>query len=199
MGLELEYDYGQTPLDEDEKEGLLISSIMTREDLNEFEQNNIESAVQWTLGLKLSEKKILSETFIKKLHQEMFGEVWKWAGSFRRTNKNLGVDKNTIAVELKKLLDDAYYWLENKTFHPDEFAIRIKHRVVSIHLFPNGNGRHSRLLADVIVSRIFKKDVFTWGSLQTQDNSASIRKQYIDSLRKADSGEYDELIRFARS
>ena len=128
----------------------------------------------------------------------MFGEVWKWAGYFRKTNKNIGVDKNSIRVELKNLLDDAAFWIQKETFFPDEIALRFKHRMVSIHLFPNGNGRHSRLMADIIISHIYNKQVFNWGSGKL-DSPSSDRRQYIHSLRKADLGNFEDLIQFARS
>ncbi len=138
MGLEIEYIEGQTPLDEDEKEGLLIESITTRGELDEFEQLNIEKAIQWTLGKKWKPEYIISEKFVKELHKRMFCEVWSWAGVFRKTNKNIGVDKYDIGVSLKHLLDDCLYWLENKTYSDEEFAIRFKYRIVTIHCFPNG-------------------------------------------------------------
>ena len=150
MGLELEYLSGQTPIDEDEKEGLLIPTITTRGELDEFEQKNIEEAIQWSLGRNFKPETIFTENFIKQLNLRMYGEVWAWAGTFRKTNKNIGVDKWQMPSALKSLLDDALFWVENKTLPPEEIAINFKHRLVSIHCFPNGNGRHSRLMADII-------------------------------------------------
>jgi len=199
MGLNFVYDHGQTPIDEDEKVGLKIASISTLQELNEFEQNNIEDAVQWTMKQKFTKEIILNETFIKKLHLQMFGEVWKWAGNFRKTNKNIGVDKTMIALGLRNLLDDAMYWFDHKTFNADQFAIRVKHRVVSIHLFPNGNGRHSRLLADVIISHIFNLQPFSWGTNSDLYKNNSARHLYIEALREADNGNYQKLIEFART
>jgi len=163
MGLNLAYTDGQTPLDEDEKEDLLINSISTRAELDEFEQKNIEDAIQWSLTRKFKAAQILSESFIKDLHKRMYGSVWKWAGQYRKTNKNIGVDKLEISTTLRSLIDDAKYWLENSVYEPDEFAIRFKHRLVSIHCFPNGNGRHSRMIADIIIEKIYKQPVFSWG------------------------------------
>ena len=162
MGLELEYQDGQTPLDEDEKEGLLIKTVTTHGELDEHEQLNIEKAVKWTIQRKLKPEKILTEEFIKILHKKMFGKVWAWAGKFRKSEKNIGVEWIKIGIELKYLIDDTKYWIENKTYPPDEIAIRFKHRLVNIHCFPNGNGRHSRIMADIIIESIFGKDVFTW-------------------------------------
>jgi Fic-DOC domain mobile mystery protein B len=199
MGLKFVYDEGQTPIDEDEKSGLKFLTISTLRELNEFEQNNIEKAVQWTMTRKFKKENILTEVFIKKLHAKMFGEVWKWAGEFRKSNKNIGVDKTMIAMQLKNLIDDVAYWIEHKTFKEDEIAIRCKHRIVSIHLFPNGNGRHSRLFADIIVSHIFHQPVFSWGGNSNLCSANLMRKRYIESLKKADHGNYDPLITFARA
>ena len=198
MGLDFEYINGQTPLDEDEKEGLLIPAIATRGELDEFEQQNIEHAIQWTLTRNFMKQKIFSESFIKDVHKRMYKDVWKWAGEFRKTNKNIGVDKWSISIELKKLLDDAIFWVENETYTPDEIAIRFKHRLVSIHCFPNGNGRHSRLIADIIIEKIFKKPVFTWGTANlTREGDA--RTEYIKAIKAADLEDYSLLLAFARS
>jgi len=197
MGLEIEYIEGQTPIDEDEKEGLLIKSITTRGELDEFEQFNIEKAIQWTLGKKWEPEYILSEDFVKELHIRMFKEVWSWAGEFRKTNKNIGVDKYQIGVSLKQLSDDGLYWLKNKTYSDEEFAIRFKHRIVKIHCFPNGNGRHSRLIADIIINKIFGKSVFTWNSANL-NKKGEARSSYLTAIRLADSGDIKPLINFAK-
>ena len=123
MGLDVEYLPGQTPLDEDEKDGLLIPTITTRSELDEFEQKNIEEAMQWSLGRNFKKEAIFTEDFVKKLHSRMYGEVWAWAGNFRKTDKNIGVDKWQIPVALKSLLDDALFWVQHNSFPPDEIAI----------------------------------------------------------------------------
>ncbi|MGB4776475.1 MAG: mobile mystery protein B [Daejeonella sp.] len=198
MGLELEYIDGQTPLDEDEKEGLLISTIATRGELDEFEQQNIEQAIQWTLRRSFKTEDVFTEEFIKVVHKRMYGNVWEWAGKFRKTNKNIGVDKWQIATELKTLLDDIMYWIKNGTYPPEEIAIRFKHRLVSTHCFPNGNGRHSRLMADIVIEKIFKKPVFTWGATNlVQEGNA--RANYLNAIRAADAGNIEPLITFSRS
>ncbi len=195
MGLDIDYTDGQTPLDEDEKEGLLIKTITTRGDLDEFEQLNIEKAVLWTMKRKFKADTILSEAFIKDLHRRMYGDVWKWAGDFRKTNKNIGVDRLQIAVELRTLIDDCKFWIGNISFSPDEVAIRFKHRLVSIHCFTNGNGRHSRLMADIIAEQIFKQPVFSWGA---RNSNEDLRSTYLKAVRAADGGEYGLLVGFAR-
>jgi len=198
MGLELDYKDGQTPLDGEEKEGLKIKSITTQGELDEFEQLNIEKAVEWTIHTKFKSEKILTEKFIKDLHKRMYGDVWKWAGEFRRTEKNIGIPWTQIGIELKNLLDDTKYWIENKTFSSEEIAIRFKHRIVSIHCFPNGNGRHSRMIADIIMESIFNSEIFSWHqSNMVQANQK--RKEYINALREADNGNLEPLIKFAKN
>lgn len=198
MGLNLTYTDGQTPLDEDEKNGLKLKSITTQKELDEFEQINIEKAVEWTIHANLKPEKILTEKFIKDVHKKMYGDVWKWAGEFRKTNKNIGVQWTQIGVELKNLLDDSKYWIENKTYAPDEIAIRFKHRIVAIHCFPNGNGRHSRMMADIIIESIFGNDVFSWHK-SNMVKTDETRKNYIVALKEADKGNINPLIEFAKN
>ncbi len=198
MGLELSYIYGQTPISEEEKEGLLIKTISIRSELDEFEQQNIEYAIEWTLKQNFGVDKILTVGFISEVHKRMFNRIWEWAGTFRKTNKNIGVDKFQISQELRVLLDDCKYWIENETFSADEIAVRFKHRLVKIHPFPNGNGRHSRLCADILVSHVFKKKVFSWGGFNLIKPGDS-RKKYLEAIYKADQEDIEPLISFARS
>ena len=198
MGLDLAYINGQTPLDEDEKDGLLIPTIATRAELDEFEQQNIEDAIHWVLTRSLSAKTILTEKFVRRLHQLMYGKIWGWAGDFRKTNKNLGIDKWQIPTALNVLLNDTLFWIEHDTFLPDEIAIRFKHRLVSIHCFPNGNGRHSRLMADVLIDKIYKLPVFSWGAGNLVKQSDT-RTNYLNAVRAADKNNFEPLLAFARS
>ena len=198
MGLEISYIDGQTPLSEEEKEGLKIPSITTRQELDEFEQLNIEKAIQWTIGKKIKHEELFSEKFIMDLHKRMYGEVWKWAGTFRNSEKNLGVKSFLIPVSLKQLLGDALFWYENKTFPPDEMAIRFKHQLVSIHCFPNGNGRHSRLMADLIMEKIYNEPILNWGNSDLI-KATDKRKAYIAAIKKADNHDIQSLISFAKS
>jgi Fic-DOC domain mobile mystery protein B len=198
MGLDLKYADGQTPLDEEEKEGLKIKSITTQQELDEFEQLNIEKAVEWTIRANLKSEKILTEKFIKDLHKKMYGDVWKWAGEFRMTDKNIGIKWTQIGIELKNLIDDTKYWLENKTYPPKEIAIRFKHSIVTIHCFPNGNGRHSRMMADIIIESIFGKEIFSWHK-SNMVRADETRKEYIIALREADNGNIKPLIKFAEN
>jgi len=198
MGLDLKYQDGQTPLDEDEKEGLKIKSITTQKELDEFEQLNIEKAIEWTIHANLKPEKILTEKFIKDLHKKMYSDVWKWAGEFRKTDKNIGINWTQIGIELKNLIDDTKYWIENKTYPPEEIAIRFKHRIVAIHCFPNGNGRHSRVIADIIIESIFGKEIFTWHN-SNMLKADETRKSYILALKEADNGNIIPLIEFAKN
>jgi len=198
MGLDLACIDGQTPLDEDEKEGLLIPTISTHAELNEFEQQNIEQAIQWALIRSFKPETVFTEGLICNVHRHMYGKVWAWAGEFRKTNKNIGVDKWQIPTELKNLLDDAKYWVANNTYDSEEMTIRFKHRIVSIHCFPNGNGRHSRLMADILITKIFKQPVFTWG-IGNLIKPGDTRANYLTAIKKADNGDIQPLITFARS
>ncbi|MBD1431142.1 MULTISPECIES: mobile mystery protein B [Sphingobacterium] len=198
MGLDFEYNPGQTPLDPEEIDGLLIDTISTRGELDEFEQQNIEEAVQWVLKRRLRPDQILREAFICQLHQKMYGDVWSWAGQFRNTEKNIGIARWRIGPELRTLLDDTLYWVEHNTYPPEEIALRFKHRIVSIHCFPNGNGRHSRLMADIIIDKIFKQNVFSWGAANLV-HQGETRVTYLQAVRAADAGDIGPLIEFARS
>ena len=198
MGLDLQSIEGQTPLDENEKEGLKIKSITTQGELDEFEQLNIQEAVEWTIRTNLNVERILTEKFIKDLHKKMYGNVWKWAGEFRKSDKNIGISWPQIGIELKKLIDDTEYWINNNTFSAEEISIKFKHRIVAIHCFPNGNGRHSRIMADIMMEFIFGKEIFSWHkSNMVKPND--IRKQYITALKKADNGNIEPLIKFAKN
>lgn len=196
----VQYHYieGQTPLDEDEKCDL-IPSIVSREDLDAFEQENILEARKWVMQKSvLAKLDIFTEKFILNLHKRMYGHVWKWAGTYRKTNKNIGVEAYQVPTELHQLLGDAKYWLEHKTYPITDLAIIFHHRLVKIHLFPNGNGRHARLCADVIVAK-YGGEKLTWGGNSDLTKPDEIRKRYIAALREADRGDYEPLLAFAKS
>lgn len=194
MGVQLDYPAGATPLDADELERLIPSHITTQGELNEWEQLNIVQGENWA---RRQRKEILNETFLRQLHRQMFGETWKWAGEFRKSDKNVGVDWLQIGIELKKLLDDVRYQVMHGSFAADEIAVRFHHRLVAIHLFPNGNGRHARLMADLLVKRLGRTR-FSWGSRSLVDASET-RQNYIAALRAADARDIAPLLAFARS
>jgi len=198
VGLKIEYIDGQTPLSEEDKRGLLIDTISTQGELNQFEQKNIAKAIQWTGGKNISQEKLLSEKYIVQLHKKMYGAIWKWAGEFRTTETNIGVQPYVIGIELRQLLDDTKYWIKNEIYESIEIALRFKHRLVSIHCFPNGNGRHSRLMADLIMEKIYDVNYFSWGGSNLL-KADELRKQYIASLKQADNGNMKDLIDFADS
>jgi Fic-DOC domain mobile mystery protein B len=196
MGLELEYTDGQTPIDENEKLGLKIKSISTMSELDQFEQQNIEEAVIWVIERSFSPNQVLQASFIRSVHKKMFKNVWKWAGAFRSSDKNIGVAYYMIGQYLQQLIDDCLFWIENETYSPVEIAIRFKHRLVAIHLFPNGNGRHSRLMADILIKVLDDSQTFTWG--RNTLRKGEDRKVYINALRSADNGDITPLIDFAQ-
>ena len=184
----------QTPLTPEEFEGLVPSYITLREELNEAEQINIVEAQSW--GYKRT-RSVLSIKFLNDLHKRMFGKVWKWAGQYRKTGKNIGVDAYKIQIELKQLVDDDAYWIELSTYEPDEIAARFHHRLVYIHPYPNGNGRHARMAADLLL-RSMEQEAVTWGSENLTDPGRT-RSQYITALRAADEHDYGPLFKFVRS
>ena len=188
---------GATPLDPDEMEDLKIKTITTRGELDRWEQQNIGEAMDW-LESRKNKSEILNEDFVKKLHDKMQNKVWGWAGSFRKTDKNIGVDRHKIGVELKILLDDTKYWIDNNTYESDEIAARFHHRLVKIHCFPNGNGRHARLMTDILLSDVLEKDPFTWGH-ENLSVEGDVRDTYINALHSADDNDYEPLLEFVRS
>ena len=194
MPFDFDYPPGATPLDADEIASLIHGHITTQGELNEWEQLNIVQGEQWA---RKQRKDILTEAFLRQLHQQLFGETWKWAGEFRKTDKNIGVDWLKIGVELKNLLDDTRYQIEHASYPSDEIAVRFHHRLVAIHPFPNGNGRHARLMADLLVERLGQPR-FTWGSHSLIDANAT-RQQYIAALQAADRRDIAPLLAFARS
>ncbi|HEY4876385.1 MAG TPA: mobile mystery protein B [Puia sp.] len=192
-----EYPPGATPLDPDEIEGLRIKHITTRPELDRWEQDNIQEALAW-LEKRRNKKEIVNPEFVCLLHDKMFSKVWLWSGAFRRSNKNIGIEWQHIPVALRQLLDDVNFWIENKTYSTDEIAFRFHHLLVAIHLFPNGNGRHARLMADILLTDIFGQKQFSWGS-GNLSGAGELRKNYITALRAADDHDYRLLEVFVRS
>lgn len=191
------YIEGQTPLTPEETLGL-IPSIVTRADLDAFEQENIIEARKWVMqSSTLARLDVFTEKFLLNLHKRMYGHVWKWAGEFRKSNKNIGAEFYKIPTELHQLLQDADFWMVHKTYPISDLAIIFHHRLVKIHLFPNGNGRHARLCADVIIAK-FGGEKLSWGGNSSLTKPDDMRKKYIAALREADGGNYEPLLVFAR-
>jgi Fic-DOC domain mobile mystery protein B len=149
------------------------------------------------LARKFKKEQIVSEYFVKELHRRMLGDVWAWAGEFRKSEKNIGVKPYFIGVALKTVLADCLFWMENGNYTEEEIAVLFKHRIVSIHYFANGNGRHSRLIADIIISHIFGKPVFSWGR-KNLVNKGNARTDYLTAIRAGDNGDIQPLVVFAR-
>jgi Fic-DOC domain mobile mystery protein B len=190
----LEPDDAATPLTPEEIRDLIPAHIAYRSELNEAEQGNIARAQEWALGPR--RRDLLSEKFAGALHRRMLGDVWRWAGRFRTSQRNMGIDYWLIPTELRKLLDDTKAWIEFKTYPADEIAVRFHHRLVLIHPFPNGNGRHARLMADLLIMRL-GGERFSWGRESLRDPGVA-RQQYIAALRAADNHDIAPLLAFAR-
>jgi Fic-DOC domain mobile mystery protein B len=187
------YPDGATPLDPNELGGLKFKHVTTREELDELEQANIESGMRWLARYR---GEVLTDAFAAALHERLFGEVWDWAGSFRQTGKNIGIDPIHIRVELRTLMDDARYWAAHETYPASEAAVRFHHRLVQIHPFPNGNGRHARIMADAMLTRIHGAPPIDWAGGRDLGQIGERRTAYIAALRAADRGDIGPLIAF---
>lgn len=185
---------GSTPLDPDEMEGLLHKHVTTRGELDQLEQANIVEGMNWLKKQKRPD--VLTENFACELHNRLFGKVWKWAGRFRRTEKNIGIDPVQIAIQLRQLLDDARFWIENATYPPKVLAARFHHKLVYIHLFPNGNGRHARIMADALLTKLMDEPAIDWAGGYRLESMNKRRDQYIAALRDADGHDFDALFAF---
>lgn len=187
---------GNTPLSPEELADL-IPNLATKEELNEFERENILQAREWVMAARATRRRIVSEEHVRLLHSRMFGQTWKWAGQYRKTERNLGVRAHEIPEKLAVLLGDVRYWIDNDTYTPDEIAVRFHHRLVAIHPFPNGNGRHARLIADALVMKL-GRPTLTWGNADLSTHGDA-RARYLQALRAADEHDYQLLLAFARS
>jgi Fic-DOC domain mobile mystery protein B len=190
----LEQDDAATPLSPEEREGLIPAYITLRGELNEAEQANILDAEEWAFART---RDVLSEKFLNDLHKRMFGRVWRWAGSYRHSNKNIGVDAYRTPTELRQLIDDCCYWIDHETYPPDEIAARFHHKLVWIHPYPNGNGRHARLATDLLLVSM-NRPRFSWGSASLIDPGET-RQRYVEALRAADNHDIGPLLEFVRS
>ena len=189
-----EDDEANTPLEAEEREQLIPSYITLRRELNEAEQINIADAAKWLASRK---RDVLDEKFLRNLHTRMFGQVWKWAGDYRKTPRNIGVEAWRIPMDVAQAIDDAKFWVANGTYSPDEIAVRFSHRLVAIHPFPNGNGRFSRMVGDLLAQQLGQPR-FSWGSANLVDPNET-RQAYMAALRAADAHNLEHLIAFARS
>ena len=186
---------GRTPLDEDEADGLIADDVSTRDELNASEQLNVLEGERWALKTRNTE--ICSASFIQELHRRMFGDVWSWAGSFRKSDKSIGIHWTEIPVAISNLCSDLHDWTDKNTYDHDEIGARFQHRLVAIHPFPNGNGRHARLITDLLMIRLGQPR-FTWGAADLT-KAGSARQRYIRALKAADQFDYALLREFVRS
>lgn len=183
-----------TALTPEERDGLIPTHIALRRELNELEQQNILAANAWVFGQR---RNPVAEPFGRNLHRRMFGQVWRWAGQYRTSDKNIGVPHWEVPIRLREALDNTRYWVDHQTFPPDEIAVRFHRAIVWVHPFPNGNGRWSRLMADILVMALGQPR-FTWGSSALRD-ADQVRRDYIAALRLADQHDFTALLAFARS
>lgn len=186
---------GATPLSPEELTELLPRHITTQGQLNEFEEANILQASEWLYGRRHGDP--LDKAFIHVVHRRMFKEVWRWAGVIRTSDKNLGVSWFEIPARLRTLLDDVRFQVDHGTYPPLELAARFHHRLVAIHLYPNGNGRHARIMADLLMRQLSGRRL-DWGSASLV-TPGERRMQYIRSLQSADQGDYRPLLEFLAS
>ena len=195
MGLNDSLPDGATPLDGEELEGLLPTHLVNRGQLNEWEKQNIEAALLWLSSQR--RPRPLEEAWLRRLHREMFGQSWRWAGQYRSSDKSIGADWRQIRMQVPALLADIAYQLDHRVEPLDHVAIRFHHRLVSIHPFPNGNGRHARLIADVLIEQLGAPR-FSWGSSSYLAEASTLRQRYISALQQADRGDISALLAFAR-
>lgn len=185
---------GTTPLETDELAGLKFKHVSTRGELDQLEQAGITEGLKWLAKQKNPD--VLSEAFVLELHRHLFGSVWKWAGTFRRTEKNIGIDPVQVVIQLRQLLDDAKYWIEHDTYPPKELAARFHHKLVYIHPFPNGNGRHARIMADAVLTKLLNEPAIDWAGGYRLEAMNERRNQYIAALRAADGHDFNALVAF---
>lgn len=190
----LENPDGATPLEPDELDGLKFAHVTTRGELDHLEAANISQGYIWLKKQKNPE--LLTDRFARQFHKKLFGEVWAWAGMYRQTEKNIGIEPLQISTRVRELMDDVRYWIDNDTYRPIEIAARFHHKLVYIHPFPNGNGRHARYMADALMEIIFEAPAINWGNADRLADPNTVREKYIHALRMADQGLYDDLFNF---
>lgn len=190
---------GATPIDAEDLKGLIPDFVATRADLNQVEFENITKALPWALrqARLLGPEGVLAYGFMLALHRRMFGDVWRWAGTQRVRLTNIGVEPHLIANESQLALGDARFWHAEQAFDVDELASRIHCRLVAVHPFPNGNGRCTRLMADLYLASI-GSEPFSWGRPDI-DSDGEARAAYMAALLKAiGTDDHSDLVAFAR-
>lgn len=195
----IENPEGATPLSPDDMLGLKHKHVDTREQLNELEAANILQGQIWASTLKKPTlDSIFDRAFVTNLHKALFGDVWEWAGIFRQRQLNIGIDPKNIPVDLHNFLEDAKCWVEFKHYDNLELSARIQHRLVQIHPFVNGNGRHSRIFTDIVRVYLLGEKPMKWAYAKLEDLTEE-RSSYITGLRKADEGDFSVFIKYLQS
>ena len=185
---------GHTELDEDERHDLIPTYIATRRELFDAEQRNITKAL---LRARPTVERLLDDKYLRELHRSMFGDVWSWAGRYRTRETNLGVEPHVISTAVRTLVDDTRTWIDHATYPIDEIGARFHHRLVAVHPFVNGNGRHGRVATDLLLSAL-GRPAFTWGAHLAVD-TGHLRREYREALMAADRGDLDALLAFVRT
>jgi len=196
MEPKITYEAGQSHLDQEELAGLKLVGIKDWTEILNQESKGIAKTVVWTEKNQFSTEKIFTELFIREIHKRMFGEVWTWAGKYRLSNKTLGVEKGLISKELKQLFNNIKFWIESESYDADEITIRFIHRLMQIQCFSNGNARHAKLMADIVIENVFNGDIFTWG--ESLNDPKLQREKFLEALKKADKGKMEDLVKLAR-
>jgi Fic-DOC domain mobile mystery protein B len=195
--LKIIYIEGQNHLSEEDIAGLKLTDLTNYSDIKLAEEKGVAKTTAWVEKNYFKSERIFTEAFIKEIHKRMLGEVWHWAGKYRLANKNLGVDKLKISSELKQLMSNTKFWIEDESYTMDEIALRFAHRLMQIQAFPDGNARHAKIMANVILEHLLNSEIFTWG--ESIADPIKNREKFLDALKKADKGKMDELMKFARS
>lgn len=182
-----------TPLDDTSGLKLPSNKIYSLKEIYVAEANNIALATIKYLSAPPSKKTApFSYEWLSSLHEEMFGNVWDWAGKFRQVELSIGIKAYQVPTALKELADDISYWDKNKTFDIYETATRIHHRAVQIHPYKNGNGRWSRMLANIYLRQNGSMPVKWQEDLLSKENLK--RDEYIKALKEADNSDFFNLI-----
>ena len=182
-----------TPLTDISGLKLPNNKVYSLKEIYIYEANNIALATLKYLAAPPSkELASFSYEWMQKLHCDMFDNVWDWAGKFRKVELSIGIKAYLVPISLKDLVDDIEFWKKNKTFDMYETATRIHHRAVQIHPFQNGNGRWSRMLANIYLRQNGSMPVKWQEDLLSSENPK--RNEYIKALKMADNGDYKALI-----
>jgi len=177
----------------------LIPSLTTRAELNAAERMNINAARLWAMRPRVLQRPdLLTDTFSRELHRNMFNHIWRWAGRYRTSERNLGWEVHRLSEGIRNAFGDTQCSMQHGTYPLTEVAVRLHHRLVAIHPWPNGNGRHARLMADLVVASRAGREL-TWGASSDLAFAGQARNRYIAAIQQADAGDMAALLAFAES